>query len=509
MSAPAFPSLDAGAALRHCARCEGGRTRTRDVLTPVRALSSCLALAAILVVGSFSVPCPAQESGAESNDAPSSSPKVLETLSPTPGGLETGDVVRKALEKSPDLDSVDLDRVRATQSAHRTWVGFVPRLDLSGSYNRLSEVEPPNFDIGGTELENPFPILLDRYSFDAQLAVPVSDYFLRIIPGAKATRTNARVAEYQYQVQRETTALNAIDAWLNWVRARAARVVTNSSVAALQRNLDEVGALADAGIVSEADRLQVRAQLANATVSVRRAEGVLAVARTNVRRALGLSAEEPLEYGEDFFVLPDLSVPSREEVLDQALQNRPEVLALHEIIDMQKSWTRYYAGGRYPKLALSGAATYANPNDRIFPSQDEFNGTWVVGASVRWSPNDYITANEQRLDAKRDLAKFENDLETLEDLLHVEVEDALSFYETSRRSIDAAAEALEAAELGYEDRRKLLQAGEATTGELLASEADLRNAELQLVNAYLDLHLARARLDKVMGRLAPAGEEEE
>ena len=84
----------------------------------------------------------------------------------------------------------------------------------------------------------------------------------------------------------------------------------------------------------------------------------------------------------------------------------------------------------------------------------------------------------------------------------------LEGHSPSGADVRAATEALAAARTDYNDRQQLLSAGESTTRDLLASEAALRNAELQLVNAYLDVRVALARIDKAMGRLAPAPAQE-
>lgn len=433
---------------------------------------------------------------------------VFEALKPAAEGLTTDEVVRRALETSPSLDSAELDMLRAQQTSRRRWLGYVPRIDLSGSYTRLSEVDQPPFDIGGGQIDNPFPVFLDFYSFDASINVPVSDYFLLIIPGAKATRMNADVMRYQRDVERETTALTAIEAYLNWVRARASLLVAEASVAGLSKNLEEITGLADAGFVADADRLLVRSQLANARVAQERAAGGVKVAETYLRRLLGLKDDDPLVSADSFFETPDLTPPEREQILASALEERSEIRALKLVVTMQEKWLRYYQGARYPKVALNGAAKSANPNDRYFPPVDEFNETWLLGASVRWSPNDYITARESAADTRRDLRKSQNDLRLLEDGLRVEVDNAVTFYDVTRRSIVAAADAVEAAEREYTDRQTLLGAGEATTAELLMSESSLRNAQLQLVNAYLDLRFAQAQLDRAVDRLAPPTHDE-
>jgi outer membrane protein len=95
----------------------------------------------------------------------------------------------------------------------------------------------------------------------------------------------------------------------------------------------------------------------------------------------------------------------------------------------------------------------------------------------------------------------------LEEAVTLEVSAARDALISARLAIDAAREGIEAATEAYTERRSLAAAGESTTTDVLAAETALRRAQLQLVNAHLDVRLAQARLDRAIGRLAPRGDD--
>src|SRR5262245_28065217 len=118
----------------------------------------------------------------------------------TPGqGLTADEAVRLALASSHTLEA-SREEIEAARAATATAeAGYVPRLTGTARYTRLSDlgtqslgsivVVPPGTADGplaaGTPLINhtlSFSPILDNYTLSANLAIPVSDYFLRVAP---------------------------------------------------------------------------------------------------------------------------------------------------------------------------------------------------------------------------------------------------------------------------------------------------------------------------------------
>ena len=68
--------------------------------------------------------------------------------------------------------------------------------------------------------------------------------------------------------------------------------------------------------------------------------------------------------------------------------------------------------------------------------------------------------------------------------------------------MEAAQVGIRSAEESYRVRREQFRAGAAVATDVIDAEEDLRRARLDLVNAAIDVRIARARLDRAVERAA-------
>ncbi len=435
--------------------------------------------------------------------SPAADGHILDAMKPRPGGLGFGDVVRRSLAQDPRLDGARAEYRFVDARADTAYLAFVPRVDLSVGYNRLSRVALPDFSFGGMSADSPFPQILDSIRFAASVSIPISTYFVSTIHGYRAAKIGRQVGRAELDAQREATALRAIEAFLAAVRAEAARVVARTSVEVLSQKLEEEGRLFKAGFVSEAESTEVEARLALAKVSLERARGVRRVRVASVLRLLGLDDRpgQELWHKEELFGQARVKRPSVEGLVREARDRRPVLEVHRQAVRFQGQLRKFASGDLFPKLALDGRVEESNPNPRVFPQESVFHTTWEVGASLSWSPNDYVSGKDARRQANRGLQKARAALRGAEDALLLEAQERVSMHEVARGSIGAATQALKAAAKSFEARQQLVAAGESSARALLDSESDLRRAELQHIESFLDLRVAEVRLSHVAGRL--------
>ena len=111
---------------------------------------------------------------------------------PSPKAWTADEVAAAALETAPSLERAKAARFVAEAAADQQHVGLWPRLELSGTYTRLTRVPQEPQTIGGFTIPA-FPQFLNRYTLRASAVYPVSDAWLRIWPAYKAARQLERV----------------------------------------------------------------------------------------------------------------------------------------------------------------------------------------------------------------------------------------------------------------------------------------------------------------------------
>jgi len=441
------------------------------------------------------------------------------------GGLTAAEVAERAGSTAPSLERARFAAQAASAGADRAWYGVLPRLELSARYTRLSDVEQPSFggpvdprvdetidavadpaaqglfrgifdSFGNLE----FPVVLNQYALRASLSYPVSDLFFTILPAYRASSDFADAQRLQVEAQEQTIRLQAREAYYSYARAQGALLVAESTVGQIEAHRQNVSALVEAGVAAPVDLMRVDAQLASARVGVARARAGVAISASAIRTLMHEEGDDPIiPLGENLLAIPAAPNGTRAELLARARERRAELRALRLVATGREHAASARQGERYPHLGVQASYDLANPNQRVFPQTEEFHGTWDVSVVLSWSPNDALTGQAGVSQAEAELAQARADIAALGDAVALEVAQAYETFEAARGALEAAQTGIQAAEESYRVRTEQMRAGTAVTSDLIDAESELTRARLQLLDAMIDVHIARARLDRAVG----------
>jgi len=346
----------------------------------------------------------------------------------------------------------------------------------------------------------PYPV--DNGNFQIDADIPLSDYVLKIAKQHSAAEHSARAAQLTERAAELTASSNARIQYYSWARARLQQVVAEDAFDQARAHLGDAKAEFSAGKASQADLLGVQSEVAQNELLVVRAKDAVALEEDRLRTALHDDAGRPYEIGEA--LLADLSpLPGEESfnaLLSEAVSRRPE---LQSIVESARGLRKQAAANKVdilPKLDAIGTAQYANPNPRYFPPTNVWNGTWAVGGAITWSDADILSgmtngsANEARAKSTEAQAL------SMRDGIRDEVMQAFQAVHEAEVAIESTKQSLAAAEESYRVRRALFRADRATSTELSDSENALTRARFDVVNARIDLRVARVRLVHATGR---------
>src|SRR5262249_4395246 len=202
----------------------------------------------------------------------------LDHLLGVPAGLTADAAAARALATSFEVegrrDAVDAAEAQVTQAT----VGYVPRISLAARALRLSAITPPLFGPLVIAPDSPegllspsaalvntpvrFSALRNQTVAEISLAIPLSDYLLRIAQAHSAARQSAAAASQLLRAAQRQVATTGRLAFYGWVRARLQLVIADAAVAQSKAHLADVAHLREVGRVPQADALRVEAQLA-------------------------------------------------------------------------------------------------------------------------------------------------------------------------------------------------------------------------------------------------------
>lgn len=453
--------------------------------------------------------------------APAGGPDVSRTsndLPPgTPGALTAEQVGERAATTSYQAKAAEENLSAAGARADQQWVNYLPRIGLLGRYTRLSEFSPPSISGGGAIVGttqppgtiNPtptqavnfaIPLVFNQYLAQATIAIPISDYFLRIGKSYSAATQSEDAARYDVAAARAKSYADGKVAYYTWLRARGAVGVAEQSLAVAQAHLKDAENQFAVGNASKADVLRAQTQVAAAELAVERAKSGVALTERQVRVAMHSKEDDVLSPAESLEGQVPPAPGNLKQLVSEAHGQRPEIKSIDKNAESARKLADVQRAGNYPVLSGFGDVTYGNPNQRRFPQTQEWFPTWAVGAQITWSPNDIITARAGGADAEARAAALDAQKNATRDGIEIEVTQAYQGIVEADAAIVSTKRQLESAVEGYRVARELFNNGRGTATTLIDAEIVLAQTRFEHLNARVDARIARIRLDHAIGK---------
>jgi outer membrane protein len=255
--------------------------------------------------------------------------------------------------------------------------------------------------------------------------------------------------------------------------------------------LARVEATIRAGRAAEADRALILSEYRNRQVDQIVAANDRRIAANALRNSMGLPVGPPLtlvELREDTDALPVL-----EALRDQARRRRPEVIQAEAAVRIAELGVSIARIGRLPRLSTTFAFD-------VSPNQPLQRGQFAVGAVVSMPLWDAGLTHAREQEARTDVQASAANLEQTRRDVAAEVDQAYLDLVAARERLEAARLAVEAAQVNLEQATARYELGTADVLDLITAQVQFANANNAAISALYDVHLARAQLDRAVGR---------
>jgi len=461
---------------------------------------------------------PPPAAGATGPDAPVS--KVTTSLEAklvsmqSGNGLTADEAAKRALVNNVDVTAKQKSLDAADAQRDEIKSRFIPKLDLMARYTRVSDIKTIAFDGFPTPAGTPpltnkslFPVIFDNYTLQATLTIPLSDYVLRLSSSMATANHNKSAAKFDELATRLSVGRDARVYYYQWIRAQGANYVAQQALEAARGHALDAKNAFDAGLVSRADVLRTVSQVKSAELTVSHWINQVSIATEQLRVIMNEPSQNNYEIGENILAeLTPYSVPlTPDSGYAEALEHRVEMKQLGESEAALREEAATARAGNYPRLDAQGNVLYANPNPRYVPPAKEWNSSWDASLILSWTPTAIFGATAQAKTAEAHADEVAAKKGALKNGLRLEVNEAMNALAEANFGIEVSREGLVAAEENYRVRRELYRAGKATIVEVTDSETELTRARLDVVNANVDLRIARVALTHALGRDVVAG----
>lgn len=385
----------------------------------------------------------------------------------------------------------------AREKSGETNAAGLPSLKFSGSYSRLSPVDPFAINMGATQIMIS-PSILNNYQARLTLSQPLFTGF-RVSGSSEMMEFIAAASEEDLHSDQSQLMLDITNRYWSYYKAMEFRRSVGENLSQMAAHLADIQNMLQQGLATNNDVLKVKVQLNNVELMYMDAENAVQLALLGLNSTLGL----PLNTDIDITSKPEfktIDVVAPQTLIEQALVSRPEVKGMELRVKASQASVTVVQSAWYPQIAASANYLYASPNSRIFPSVDRFNGTWDVGVSLGFDIWNWQTASHQSAQAKASLEQSQAGLTQLKDAITLDVTASYLSAMKAKHKVGKAEEGSAQAQENYRITNSRFKSGLVINSELLDAETALLQANINYTSAVVDFLLASAALQRAVGK---------
>ncbi len=387
-------------------------------------------------------------------------------------------------------DDVQAARYSAKAARDGRW----PSLESQASYTRLGQT--PELDIvTPVSTFRSGPIFKNDQYVSASVQVRVPLYSGGAIRnGIEAARAGLKGASATERAVSADVKLEVAEAYVTVLRAQRALGVARASVASLAAHVRDVQAKYVRQVVAKSDLLAARVALANAREQQVAAGNALALAQAAYDRLLGVPLDRVPHLDPRLPVFPVDSLPLA-ALLARALHSRQELRALGARAAALSARARIANASRLPHIAAIDGYTHF---DNQILNHQNFS---MVGVGFTWKLFDGGAA-ANKADALRARSRAERQrLADVRSRIELAVRAAWLQLAAARARIEASRAATAQAAENLRISREMYGVGLASNTQVLEAVTLRAEAERNYDDATLDAALDRLRLAYAVGAL--------
>ena len=402
--------------------------------------------------------------------------------------------IKIALERSLKLHSATEGIVGSEfrQKAART--DFFPKWTgqyLYSKYNTASSYT-------GTSGASSAIASKDYFNFSTSVTQPLFSGG-SIYSNYRLEKIGVDVSRADLETVKKDLVLQVREGYFNILKAEKFLVVAQQAVKQFEAQLEVTKAFFEVGIVPKNDLLQAEVRLANARQGLVKAENDLAVAKASFNILLRREVSDPLSVVD---ILEYKPFPLRfEESLEEALRQRPEIKSAELKVAQATEGVRIAKSGFFPVISLSG--TYNKLSEEPGLAGDLRTERWNVQALATFTLWEWKKTAYKVGESKVKVTQAEDSKSQLIDGVIFEVKQDYLNLLTAEKNIGVGEKAVEQAEENLRMNEERYKYQVATATDVLDAVTLLAQARVNYYSALSDFNIAKARLERAMGRMYP------
>ena len=404
-----------------------------------------------------------------------------------------------ALDQSTAVRAADYGVSGADSARKAALTDFFPRIGTEYSYTRFDEdpfMKAPAGDFA------PYPIEYkigkkNLYQWNTYLTQPLFTGGA-LVSSYQIAKLGVDIAHKGLDRARQDTVAAVKEAYFTILKAGKLKAVAMQAVEQVQSHVEVAQAFYEEEMIPRNDLLEAGVRSAQVKQDLIRAENGVAIAQAQFNTVLRRDVNEPAVLEDILAYQPE---PFSLEVCQQeALERRPEMKEAALQLEQARKGVNVARSNYFP--SVSAVANYQKMGDSgsLNGNPYEDDETWTVAMVCRWELWEWGKRSYQ-VSARKALAvQAEEQHKQTGDTIALEVKEAFLNLQESEKNIFVARTAITQAEENFRLNKELYNEQMATTTEVLDAQTLLTQSQNNYYNALNDYHIAKARLERAMGK---------
>ncbi|MEA3492953.1 MAG: TolC family protein [Candidatus Margulisiibacteriota bacterium] len=406
-----------------------------------------------------------------------------------------------AFEKSPVMLKARADIVAAEGQVGQAVAGFLPHLSLNANVGKTYSA-PMTVEMTLMGTPSVFTYGVDEQADMANYSASLTQSLFtggRLSSGLAMAKKGLRVAVEEFKKVSHNVKFSVIKAYYDVLKAKKFVKLSRESVDMANSHLSHAKALKNVGMSTRAETLRDEVQVANAEIALSKAKQGFEIAKNYFNNILGRDLNSSVELAEVEFKSESEYVPlyEYEDILKIAYEERPDwkqYILANKISEDEVGMVR---SDLWPMLSLVGQYDIGSTKYESFKSDQR---TWTAMVSGSWNIFDGSATWNRIKEANAKLeANRANEIEIKKGIA-LEVKDANFAISSSLENIKGTQKALELAGENLKIADLRYKSGVGTNLEMIDAQVAVTRARIEHLQSEHDLQIAKAKINKVIGR---------
>ena len=321
-----------------------------------------------------------------------------------------------------------------------------------------------------------------------------------IVAMNKLADAGEELAANSAEAKRQATLYHIDQAYWQVVSLRHKQKLAQGYLDLVKKLDGDVQKMIKEGVATRSDGLSVSVKVNEAEMAMLKVSDGLTLSKMLLCQLCGIPVDEQIVLAEEETDNLETVEVTPQADFQQAVENRPELKMLQNMVDMGKQTTNILKAGTLPQVLLTGGYMVSNPN--VFNGfEKKFAGVWNVGVLVRvpiwnWGDVAYKVRAAKGATTIATLQKEEarEKIELQVNQSAFQVSEANKKLEMAKASIERANENLRTANLGFSE-------GVISSTTVMEAQTAWLQAQSQKIDAEIDVKLSQVNLQKALGTL--------